>query len=312
MNTIRLKDEWVEGAKALKPDTGAMVLGAISYFLATGEELDTEDYDASIALDMIMPSVKMERQKSMRRRELAKMKKAATEEKKSEDKKEIETPASESMALPVLDLPEEKEEDVIPLVSPTVVPKKNMLSRKDAELAQLITSDWNRICVSLPKIRVINATRMEQIKRRLAEMAPYGDGDGYVVMKECFYQMQNSKVCTGASIDWKADFSWFISSPNNWVKVFEGKYKNNNYEKQHKDKTLTEIIDHDQKLIKAYHQCLEKMGVDSDKYTPQDFLRDYNKAKENNGRVFYQDEYAISDEEILQQEIDEQLTLIEG
>jgi hypothetical protein len=99
--------------------------------------------------------------------------------------------------------------------------KPEAVSRKP-ERALLSTSvdlpaAWNRICVSLPKCAKVTPKRAAHIKARLKEYPPEE-------WERIFQRIEASAFCRGENGGWKATFDWIISSPDNAVKVLEGKY----------------------------------------------------------------------------------------
>jgi len=87
-------------------------------------------------------------------------------------------------------------------------------SSADADLPSL----WNRVCTSLPKCSKLTPKRKAWIKARLKEHSP----DAW---KGIFARIEASPFLTGQNDrGWKASFDWIIKSPDNAVKVLEGRY----------------------------------------------------------------------------------------
>jgi hypothetical protein len=78
---------------------------------------------------------------------------------------------------------------------------------------------WNRICTSLPKCSRLTEKRTIHVKARLKERCLVTEWE------TIFQRIEASPFLTGQNDrDWKADFDWIIKSPDNAVKVLEGKY----------------------------------------------------------------------------------------
>lgn len=93
-------------------------------------------------------------------------------------------------------------------------PEKEIVSAP-ADLPPL----WNRICVSLPKCSKLTEKRITHIRARMKERPRLEDWE-YL-----FRKIEGSPFLTGQNDrGWKADFEWIIKSPDNAVKVLEGKY----------------------------------------------------------------------------------------
>lgn len=97
---------------------------------------------------------------------------------------------------------------------------ESICARTSVEISpQEVVEAWNSICVSLPKVKVINDKRKKNIKIRLKEMGSMEK------VKEVFRKIESSAYCTGSK-GWKASFDWIIDNSSNWVKVDEGNYDN--------------------------------------------------------------------------------------
>ena len=78
---------------------------------------------------------------------------------------------------------------------------------------------WNRICTSLPKCSRLTEKRKIHVKARLKERHLTTEWE------TIFQRIEASPFLTGQNDrNWKADFDWIIKSPDNAVKVLEGKY----------------------------------------------------------------------------------------
>lgn len=98
---------------------------------------------------------------------------------------------------------------------------------------QKIVADWHQTCPSLSKVRALTDERKAKIRTRFGQMSDakilqgYGAADAYDLMHQIFVRLEGSDFCKGDNkTSWKADFMWIMDSPNNWVKVMEGRYDN--------------------------------------------------------------------------------------
>jgi hypothetical protein len=88
---------------------------------------------------------------------------------------------------------------------------------------------WNNTCVSLPRLVKMTDARKNKITLRLQEMGGDDILKGLATMQEVFNLIEQSNFLKGENKNnWKASFDWVMDSPNNWVKIIEGFYKNNN------------------------------------------------------------------------------------
>lgn len=84
---------------------------------------------------------------------------------------------------------------------------------------------WNSIVVNCPKVTKLSTARRQKVYSRIKEMG--GKEKAKEIITTCFQKLNNSSFCTGHNDrGWKADFDWFFTNGNNWVKVYEGKYDN--------------------------------------------------------------------------------------
>jgi hypothetical protein len=112
----------------------------------------------------------------------------------------------------------------------------NTITKKKSNDYQLILESWNTFASSngLSEIRQLTNKRINGIKARQRE-------DGFD-LQEIYNCIQASPFLLGTNgNDWKADFDWVFCSPNNWLKIVEGKYKGEKKQEQ-KDK-LQSIFD---------------------------------------------------------------------
>jgi hypothetical protein len=96
----------------------------------------------------------------------------------------------------------------------------NTITKKKSNHYDLILESWNEFARSngLSEIRQLTTKRINGIKSRQKE-------NGFN-LQEIFNCIQDSPFLLGTNgNDWKADFDWVFCSPNNWLKIVEGKYK---------------------------------------------------------------------------------------
>jgi len=92
--------------------------------------------------------------------------------------------------------------------------------KKKSNHYELVLESWNTFAKinGLSEIRKLSDRRINGIKARQRE-------DGFN-LQEIFDCIQESSFLLGNNgNDWKADFDWVFCSPNNWLKIVEGKYK---------------------------------------------------------------------------------------
>lgn len=107
-------------------------------------------------------------------------------------------------------------------------PPKGEKANTSSVLANTVKELFNTICVSLPKVQCMNASRISHVKNRLkeAEVAPK-DCEAY--LRKFFASVEASDFLTNRNGDnrqnWKASFDWLFL-PRNFLKVSEGNYTN--------------------------------------------------------------------------------------
>ena len=131
--------------------------------------------------------------------------------------------------------------DICPDICPDKSPPEKEI-KKDKELEidtdkQSLCDDvkdmFNSIAVDLPKVRGISEARKKAINARVKE-------HGIDLVRDAFVIAQESEFLTGKNNDgWKASFDW-IMNPNNFIKVIEGNYNNN--EKTKKEDAIFKMI----------------------------------------------------------------------
>ena len=100
---------------------------------------------------------------------------------------------------------------------------------------------WNNTCVSLPRLVKMTDVRKNKIRLRLQEMGGDDILKGLATMQEVFTLIEQSNFLKGENKNnWKASFDWVMDSPNNWVKIIEGNYKNADGNNQSSNSTLEE------------------------------------------------------------------------
>lgn len=86
---------------------------------------------------------------------------------------------------------------------------------------------WNGTCLSFPKLTKITEPRKNKLRIRLQEMGGKDLDKAIGVLAEVFTQVEESNFLKGDNKrGWKANFDWVIKNPTNWVKIYEGNYKN--------------------------------------------------------------------------------------
>lgn len=92
---------------------------------------------------------------------------------------------------------------------------------------------WNEFSFAngLPQVQAISPIRTKGINERLS--------DTNFNLTKILEEISNSNFLKGINGKWKIDFDWLFLSPDNYVKVLEGKYRNL-VEKKEKKLTLAE------------------------------------------------------------------------
>jgi len=112
----------------------------------------------------------------------------------------------------------------------------NTITKKKSNHYDLILESWNTFACSngLSEIRQLTTKRINGIKARERQ-------NGFK-LQEIFNCIEASPFLLGANgNNWKADFDWVFCSPNNWLKIVEGKYKGE--KKQEPQDKLQSIFD---------------------------------------------------------------------
>lgn len=79
-------------------------------------------------------------------------------------------------------------------------------------------NQFNEICVSLPKVRLLTKVRVAHIKTLLSTLEKAG-----LTTIDYLKKVESSDFLSGRSGKWRATFDWIIS-PSNAVKIIEGNY----------------------------------------------------------------------------------------
>lgn len=106
----------------------------------------------------------------------------------------------------------------------------NTITKKKSNHYELILKSWNAFAqeFGLAEIRQLTNKRINGIKARQKE-------NGFN-LQEIFDCIEASPFLLGTNgNDWKVDFDWVFCSPNNWLKIVEGKYKSKGNNKQEND-----------------------------------------------------------------------------
>lgn len=92
------------------------------------------------------------------------------------------------------------------------------INNKVYNKAESFKNQFNEICVSLPKVRLLTKTREVHIKTLLETLDKSG-----LATAEYLKMVENSDFLSGRSGKWRATFDWIIN-PSNAVKIIEGNY----------------------------------------------------------------------------------------
>ncbi|NBT51696.1 MAG: hypothetical protein EBT12_09120 [Marivivens sp.] len=106
----------------------------------------------------------------------------------------------------------------------------NTITKKKSNHYELVLESWNIFAkeFGLSEIRQLTTKRINGIKARQRE-------NGFNI-QEIFDCIEESPFLLGTNgNDWKADFDWVFCSPNNWLKIVEGKYRSKGNKKQEND-----------------------------------------------------------------------------
>ena len=79
---------------------------------------------------------------------------------------------------------------------------------------------FNKICASLPEVKMITDKRKKAISARMKEI-----NNDYTELQKIFETVEASDFLTGRSDKWQASFDWIFKAAN-WQKIREGNYAN--------------------------------------------------------------------------------------
>lgn len=102
-------------------------------------------------------------------------------------------------------------------------------------LCQNVVENYNRICVSLPRVEKLTDKRKTHINARLKEHSQDE-------IKMAFIKAEQSDFLSGRQKDWHADFDWITKSEDNIVKILEGHYDNRDRIRDETEKAYNEIM----------------------------------------------------------------------
>lgn len=96
--------------------------------------------------------------------------------------------------------------------------KEERIKNKNKENIDYMSfvEQYNKICVSLPKVQSITQARKSAIRARISEYPVQ-------VILEVFNRAENSDFLSGRKGNWRANFDWLMK-PANFAKVLEGNY----------------------------------------------------------------------------------------
>ncbi|MBQ1594493.1 MAG: hypothetical protein II105_02395 [Ruminococcus sp.] len=95
--------------------------------------------------------------------------------------------------------------------------EENEKENDGASFGESVLSQFNGICVRLPKVKRLTPKRLERIKEAL----PHLDGEGF---EGLFRRVARSDfLCGCGKKGWKASFDW-VMNPDNIVRVLEGEF----------------------------------------------------------------------------------------
>ena len=95
--------------------------------------------------------------------------------------------------------------------------EENEKENDGASFGESVLSQFNGICVRLPKVKRLTPKRLERIKEAL----PHLDGEGF---EGLFRRVARSDfLCGCGKKGWKASFDW-VMNPDNIVRILEGEF----------------------------------------------------------------------------------------
>lgn len=91
-----------------------------------------------------------------------------------------------------------------------------------------IINIYHSVCESFPKVEKLTDARKNKIKKRVLELhKQFPEANYKNVLANIFQKMEDSDFLRGNNkTGWKATFDWVFQNEQNWLKVYEGNYKN--------------------------------------------------------------------------------------
>ena len=98
--------------------------------------------------------------------------------------------------------------------------------------AENIVNQYNNLCFSLQRVKLLTKDRKDKINLRAEEMEKAGFNP-HEIFLTIFEKMQHSDFCNGVNDKgWKIDFDFVVANEENWIKIYEGKYDNRQLHKK--------------------------------------------------------------------------------
>lgn len=116
----------------------------------------------------------------------------------------------------------------------SLFPSENPEKEKNCAEKEKLPADeamrmWNELCPSYPRVKLMSESRKNKLRVRLGEMGK-GGADPMETLRTVFTKMEASSFLKGGNRrGWRANLDWVLENTNNWVKIFEGNYDNENY-----------------------------------------------------------------------------------
>ena len=109
------------------------------------------------------------------------------------------------------------------------------INNKVYNKAESFKNQFNEICISLPKVRLLTKTREVHIKMLLETLDKSG-----LATAEYLKMVENSDFLSGRSGKWRATFDWIVT-PSNAVKIIEGNYSGEENPKSQSSYDINEL-----------------------------------------------------------------------
>jgi hypothetical protein len=113
--------------------------------------------------------------------------------------------------------------------------KNKNINNKVYNKAESFKNQFNEICISLPKVRLLTKTREVHIKTLLETLDKSG-----LATAEYLKMVENSDFLSGRSGKWRATFDWIVT-PSNAVKIIEGNYSGGEKPKSQRSYDINEL-----------------------------------------------------------------------